>query len=280
MGLRAGGPFPLPQCLVGDFLEIGFIFSQRMRKFLMTPAKTSPEPRTYRTRMARAGLVGFRVAVKETDLMILAQKDLSCAARSLIIQERQQLEGYGQKHPEFFTTLTPFPPDPYAPPLVRDMISAGTAAGVGPMAAVAGAIAARVGQALRAFTEEIIVENGGDIFMHLKHPATVSLFAGRSPLSHRVGLKIYPDRETWGVCTSSGTVGPSLSFGRADAACVVAGDAALADACATALGNRVPDASGIDKALEWLGSIPDIIGGVVIIGEHLGAWGNIELVPL
>ena len=246
----------------------------------MTPPKNSQQPRTYRTRMARFGLVGFRVPVKEIDLMILADQDLSREVRSLVIQERQQLEAYGQKHPEFFTTLTPLPPDPYAPPLVRNMISAGAAAGVGPMAAVAGAIAARVGEALRAFSDEVIIENGGDIFMYLKHPATVSLFAGRSPLSHKVGLKIYPDRETWGVCTSSGTVGPSLSFGRADAACVVAGDAALADACATELGNRVPDASGVNKGLEWLEGIPGIIGGVVIVGEHLGAWGHIELVPL
>jgi ApbE superfamily uncharacterized protein (UPF0280 family) len=246
----------------------------------MTPPKTSQQLRTYRTRMARSGLVRFRVAVKETDLMILAEKDLSHEVRSLVIQERQQLEAYGQKHLEFFTTLTPFPPDPYAPPLVRDMIAAAATAGVGPMAAVAGAIAARVGEALRAFSDETIIENGGDIFMILKHPATVSLYAGRSPLSHRVGLRIYPDQESWGVCTSSGTVGPSLSFGRADAACVVAADAALADACATALGNRVPDASAVNEGLEWLGGIPGIIGGVVIVGEHLGACGHIELVPL
>jgi ApbE superfamily uncharacterized protein (UPF0280 family) len=251
-----------------------------LRKLSMISPKISQEPRTYRTRMVRSGLVGFRVAVKETDLMILAQQDLSREVRSLVIQERQQLEGYAQNHPEFLTMLTPFPPDPYAPPLVRDMINAGTVAGVGPMAAVAGAIAARIGEALRAFTDEVIIENGGDIFMRLKHPATVSLSAGRSPLSHKVGLKIYPDRETWGVCTSSGTVGHSLSFGRADAACVVAAEAALADACATELGNRVSDASAVNKALEWLEGIPGIIGGVVIVGEHLGAWGHIELVPL
>jgi ApbE superfamily uncharacterized protein (UPF0280 family) len=246
----------------------------------MTPVRLSHQPRTYRTRMARTGLVGFRVAVKETDLMILAQRDLSAEVRSLVIQERQQLEAYGQQHPEFFSALAPWPTDPYAPPLVRTMIGAAAVAGVGPMAAVAGAIAARVGEALRVYSDEVIVENGGDIFMHLKHSATVSLYAGRSPLSHKVGLKINPDRETWGVCTSSGTVGPSLSFGRADAACVVAVDAALADACATALGNRVPEASAINEALGWLGGIPGLTGGVVIVGEHLGAWGQIELVSL
>jgi len=74
--------------------------------------------------MGREGLVGFRVAVRETDLMILAQRDLAAEARGLVIQERQQLEAYIQQHPDFATTLTPFPPDLYAPPLVRDMLRA------------------------------------------------------------------------------------------------------------------------------------------------------------
>lgn len=238
------------------------------------------QPRTYRTRMGREGLVDFRVGVKETDLMILARRDLAHEAREVIIQERQQLEAYIQQHPDFLTTLSPCPSDLYAPPLVRDMLRAGAAAGVGPMAAVAGAIAARVGQALLAFTDEVIVENGGDIFMHLHRPATVSLLAGRSPLSHKLGLKIPPKPETWGVCTSSGTVGHSLSLGQADAACVVAADTALADACATALGNRVTKATDINEALDWLGGIPGLSGALVVVGEHLGAWGRIELVPL
>jgi uncharacterized protein len=239
-----------------------------------------PQPRTYRTRMGREGLVGFRVAVKETDLMILAPRDLSVEGRGLIIQERQQLEAYIQQQPEFLTALTPWPPDPYAPPLVREMIRAAAPAGVGPMAAVAGAIAARVGQALLAFTDEVIVENGGDIFMHLSRPATVALYAGRSPLSHKVGLKIPAKPETWGVCTSSGTVGHSLSLGQADAVCVVSADTALADACATALGNRVTNASAIHEALDWVAGIPGLTGALVVVGEHLGAWGQIELVPL
>jgi uncharacterized protein len=247
----------------------------------MTSRPSAPQPRTYRTRMAREGLVGFRVAVKETDLMVLAGRDLSQEVRSLIIQERQRLEAYIQQHPEFLTTLAPWPEDPYAPALVRDMIRAGAAAGVGPMAAVAGAIAHRVGQALLAFSDEAIVENGGDIFLHVKGPATVSLYAGPSPLSHRVGLKITPEgTNTWGVCTSSGTVGHSLSFGRADAACVVAPDAALADACATGLGNRVTDASAIQEALDWAAAIPGLRGAVVIVGDRLGVWGDLELVPL
>ncbi len=238
------------------------------------------EPRTYRTRMARAGLVGFRVAVKETDLWVLASRDFTPEVREVVFQERRQLEAYITRHPGFLTALTPWPDDPFAPRVVRDMITAAAAVGVGPMAAVAGALAARVGQILAPFSPEVIVENGGDLYLALAGPATVALFAGQSSLSHRVGLKIDPALSPLGVCTSSATVGHSLSFGRADAACVLAASPALADAAATALGNRVQGPDTIAPALEWAAGLPDLLGAVVIVGEKLGAWGRVELVPL
>ena len=238
------------------------------------------EPRTYRARMARPGLVGFRVAVRETELWVLAARDFSPEVRELVIQERQQLEAYIAGRPDFLTTLTPWPADPFAPPVVREMIEAAAAAGVGPMAAVAGALAARVGRQLLPLSPEVIVENGGDIFLAITQPATVALFAGKSPLSHRVGLKIDPSLSPLGVCTSSATVGHSLSFGRADAACVLAPSAALADAAATALGNRVQGPDTIAFALAWAAALPNILGAVIIVGEKLGAWGQVELVPL
>jgi len=238
------------------------------------------EPRTYRTRMARSGLVGFRVQVRQTDLWVMAARDFSRQVREAVVQERRQLEAYIEAHPGFAEALAPWPEDAGAPPVVREMIRAGAKVGVGPMAAVAGALAQRVGQALAPLSDEVIVENGGDIFLRVLAPATVALFAGDSPLSHRVGLKIDPAWGPLGVCTSSGTVGHSLSFGRADAACVAAPDAALADACATALGNRVPDAGAIPAALEWAATVPEILGAVVIVGDKLGAWGKVELAPL
>jgi ApbE superfamily uncharacterized protein (UPF0280 family) len=230
--------------------------------------------------MARSGLTGFRVAVKETDLWVLACRDFSAEVRDLVIQERQQLEAYIVRYPDFLTSLVPRPEDPFAPPLVREMIEAAAAAGVGPMAAVAGALAAQVGRGLATLSPEVIVENGGDIYLAITQPATVALFAGKSPLSHRVGLNLDPALSPLGVCTSSATVGHSLSFGRADAACVLARSAALADAAATALGNRVQGPESVGKALEWVASLPEILGAVVIVGEKLGAWGQVELVPL
>ena len=240
----------------------------------------APEPRTYRTRMARPGLAGFRVMVRETDLWVLAARDFSAEVRDLVIQERTQLEAYIARHPDFLTTLVPWPADPFAPAVVREMIEAAAAAGVGPMAAVAGALAARVGRHLAPLSREVIVENGGDIFLAIDHPATVALFAGASPLSHRVGLNLDPSLSPLGVCTSSASVGHSLSFGRADAACVLAGSAALADAAATAVGNRVQGPDTIAAALAWAATLPDLLGVIIIVGEKLGAWGRVELAPL
>jgi ApbE superfamily uncharacterized protein (UPF0280 family) len=236
--------------------------------------------RYYRTRMARGSLTGFQVKINETDLMILAQQELSQIATSVVLQERRQLEHYIANHPGFLESLTPWPEDPLAPQLVKVMIRAGAQVNVGPMAAVAGAIAAAVGRELLNYSPEVIVENGGDIFLKISDPASVALYAGNSPLSMKVGLLIPAAQTPLGVCTSSGTVGHSLSLGRADAACVLAADTALADAAATALGNRVKKPADIPLALEWLAGAPGILGGVVIAGEKLGVWGELELRPL
>ena len=230
--------------------------------------------------MAGGRLTGFQIKIHETDLMILASQEYREVATAVVLQERRQLEHYIASHPGFLESLSPWPEDPLAPRIVKEMIQASARVNVGPMAAVAGAIAGAVGRALLDHSPEVIVENGGDIFLKISQPATVALYAGHSPLSMRVGILLAAAMTPLGVCTSSGTVGHSLSLGRADAACVLAADTALADAAATALGNRVKVPTDIPAALEWLAEIPDILGGVVIAGDKLGAWGELELRPL
>jgi ApbE superfamily uncharacterized protein (UPF0280 family) len=150
------------------------------------------------------------------------------------------------------------------------------------MAAVAGAIAGRVGRDLldRGKTGEIIVENGGDIFVATRTEARIGIFAGASPLSGKVGIVVPAGQMPVGVCTSSGTVGHSLSFGKADAVTVVAGCTALADAVATAVGNVVKEKRDIDSGLSLARDIEGISGVVIIIGDKIGAWGDIELISL
>jgi ApbE superfamily uncharacterized protein (UPF0280 family) len=235
------------------------------------------EHRTYRDYSSSEGLVSFTVEVKDTDLFISAERKLDKEALDAAIRARSILETYIQDRPEFLTSLVPIAGDPLAPPLVRAMLQASYACNVGPMAAVAGAVADYVGAELLKHSREVIVENGGDIFFKIGRPITVGIFAGTSPLSERIGITIKPSIEPFGICTSSGTVGPSLSFGTADAATIRAKSAALADAAASAVGNAVKTADDIQRALDFGQSLGCIDGLVIIKDDRLGIWGNMEL---
>jgi uncharacterized protein len=238
------------------------------------------EPRDYRTPLHVEGLVSFTVTVKETDLFVLAQQNLEEITRDLVLKHRGYLENYIARFQTFATTLVPWPLTGPFPLVVNDMVSAGNAAGVGPMAAVAGAIAERVGLDLLPYSDEVVIENGGDIFIKTNEPVSVGILAGQSPLSHQVGLRIDSTRKPMGVCTSSGTVGHSLSFGKADAVCVVSGSCALADAAATAIGNHVQSNKDISAGIEIGRKICGVEGIVIIKDDRIGAWGALELIPL
>jgi ApbE superfamily uncharacterized protein (UPF0280 family) len=227
--------------------------------------------------MAAEGLVAFDVQVKQTDLRILAESDLSEQALRSVRIVRRTLEKWIARDRDFIAALSPLSCPVDAPKVIREMCAAGQAAGVGPMAAVAGAIAERVARDLSAFSPNVIVENGGDTFLMGDRERLVSIFAGRSPLSQRLALVVPPERQPLSVCTSSGTVGPSMSFGQADAAVIVARNAALADGVATAVGNRVRKPADVGPAVEWASSIPGLIHVVAILGEHMAAWGALEL---
>lgn len=239
-------------------------------------------PRTYREWL-RSELHSFEVRVGESDLLIGAESargGLRALAKEALRAVRADLEAYLHRDRGFQAALVPYQPHPDAPPIAHEMAEAAGRCGVGPMAAVAGAVAEHVGRELLAHTPQVVVENGGDIFLHTSRPRVAAIYAGASPLSGRLGLRLSRLDQPLGLCTSSGTVGPSLSFGRADAAIVLATSAALADAAATALGNRARAAADLEPALEFLGQVEGVLGGVVVIGSHLGAWGEVKLVRL
>lgn len=241
---------------------------------------TEAQERIYRKRVTAKGLVSFHVAVKETDLWVSADRRLEEETRDLVFDYRHQLERYIQSHPDFLTTLQPYREDPYAPLLVRKMIEVTRGIGVGPMASVAGAIAEYVAEGLLQWTEQVIVENGGDIFLKVNRPVTVSMLAGESSLSGKIGLMIPKEKMPLGICSSSGTVGHSLSLGIADLVCILSSSAVLADGAATALGNRIKSKKDLEKITTWADPVRGILGGLVILGDKMATWGDIELVAL
>jgi ApbE superfamily uncharacterized protein (UPF0280 family) len=235
------------------------------------------EPRTYRHWIEGKDLVPFSVTVKETDLYIRATANLQRKAHQLVLKYRYQIEGYIKRNPSFLTSLKPLPTPKFAPDIVKQMSEAARMAGVGPMASVAGAVAENVGKELLAFSPEIIVENGGDIYLKSLLKRTIGIFAGESPLTGKIGLEISAHDTPLGICTSSGTVGHSLSYGKADAVVALSPSATLADAAATAIGNRVSKAGDIDSAIEFGKSISGLKGIVIIKGDKIGAWGEVKL---
>jgi len=236
------------------------------------------EPRTYRHWIKDTDLVSFNVVVKETDLHIRAHHNLEADALEAVTECRSPLERYIEAHPLFLSSLEPVSVEENAPDIVKDMAQAARLTGVGPMAAVAGAVAEVVGKKLLAHSPEIIVENGGDIFMKSLKKRVIGIYAGPSPFTGKIALEVEPEMTPLGICTSSGTVGHSLSFGMADAVIVLSSSTALADAAATAIGNRVISAGDVAVEVEHARMIPGLLGAVVIKDDRIGLWGQIKIV--
>jgi ApbE superfamily uncharacterized protein (UPF0280 family) len=238
------------------------------------------EKRTYRNLVKTDDLVKFEVVVKETDLLVRAESILSNETRESILKYRHQLETYITMNPEFQRSLIPLGEDLHAPEVVREMIRVSQLARVGPMAAVAGAMAEWVSKDLLKLSREVITENGGDIYLSTARERTIGIYAGQSPLSLKIGIVIEPEESPLGICTSSGTVGRSLSFGKADAVCILSKSAALADAAATAVGNIVQKKKDIELGLQRGREIEGVLGVLIIVGEKMGIWGSIKLTEL
>lgn len=241
--------------------------------------------RSYREKFRQDDLYHFQVVAKQTDLDIAVRRErfspeMARFAQEMVLKQRELLEKYIEEDHAFLHSLVPCHLKPGAPPIAVDMAEAARLAEVGPMAAVAGAFAHYIGSALARRSRDVIVENGGDIYIRSTRQRRIGIFAGRSPLSNRLALSIRPADTPLGVCTSSGTVGPSLSLGSADAVVILAPSAILADAVATAAGNLVQTKDDVQKAAEFATGVQGVTGALVIKDDRLAACGKLKIVPL
>ncbi len=236
------------------------------------------EERKYREWVKNNELITTKVMEEETDILVSGAIDLSTQAGESVSKYRRQIKDYIRKCKNFLTALEPIEVYDDAPQIVKEMASAAKIANVGPMAAVAGALAEYVGNDLLKFSDQIIIENGGDIFMKVRNKKLMGIYAGNSPFTGKIGIQIEPEQTPIGICTSSGTVGHSLSFGRADAAVILSKRTALADAVATATGNIIKTEDDIHKGIDFAKSINGIEGVIIIVGSKIGIWGNVRIV--
>ena len=238
------------------------------------------ENRIYRKEHSKKGLVSFNITVKETNLNIQAETDLKDIALNAVLESRDKIENYIRYCPEFASSLIPIQPHIPGSRIITEMLEASRLANVGPMAAVAGAVAEYTGKSLLKHSREVIVENGGDVFIKTDSETISTIYAGKSPLSMKLGIKFKKYDKAFGLCTSSGTIGHSKSFGKADSATILSDSCTLADAVATQVGNIVKSNKDIQAGLDFGKSIPGVRGIVIIIGKNIGLWGEMELVKL
>ena len=236
--------------------------------------------RSYRSRFSNDGRRWFCVKFLESDLWIGVDSGSYRASMeedvyTFLVDLRRQMDAYLLMDPQYKAALTPYDAGLEAPVILKEMSRISHKTGIGPMSAVAGAVAKHVADFLG--TKEVIVENGGDIYAKATSDMDISVFAGQSPLSEKVGLHIPAAVFPCGICTSSGTVGPSLSLGRADAMMIVCQDVLLADSYATAMANRIKTVNDLQPVIEQIQNNPEILGALAVKDDKLAVCGLYEL---
>jgi len=222
-----------------------------------------PQSRTYRAFTYREAVL--RICCSRFDVVTAE-----------IVRQRHLLEDYLRRHPEFQRSLVPIEVYPDAPEIAVHMAWAAGVAGVGPMAAVAGAMAQWAAKAaMAAGAEETIVDNGGDLYLKAVEPVVVALGTGTAKLADRLAFRVEPEETPISICSSSGKMGHSMSLGHCDLATVVAEDAALADAAATQAANLVGSPDDVDAAVARIGSLEGIAGVLIVKDDRIGLAGRL-----
>lgn len=240
--------------------------------------------RSYRSRFSDDQRRWLCVKFLESDLWIGVDSGSYSASMeadtyAMLVDLRRSMDAYLLMDPAYKAALTPYDAGLEAPDILKEMSRVSHKTGIGPMSAVAGAVALRVADFIKSKfgVNEVIVENGGDIYAEASSDMDISVFAGQSPLSERVGLHIPATAFPLGICTSSGTVGPSLSLGRADAMMIICKDALMADSYATAMANRIKTVNDLQPVVEQIQNIPEILGALAVKDDKLAVCGLYEL---
>ena len=220
---------------------------------------------------------------KESNVTIISDSKVAINhAKNAFYHNRTILENYINKHPLFERSFEPvkiFSSEP----IIQIMAKASELYHVGPMAAIAGALADLMLLEMKYKKPDFIpantalVENGGEIAIDSETDMKIALYAGENRLNLNLGFLITKKDCPLGIATSSATIGHAVSLGRADAATIFCNNAVNADAAATKIANSVQGDDiehSIKKALDTVDDIPDIRGALICRGDKIGYVGN------
>jgi len=242
------------------------------------------EARTYRNSLSRERFQSFAIQQETADLWIGVdpnsfQDDMADVAVAALRSALDELNAYGTANPLFKKSLKPCSVQDDAPAMIRHLAAAGEKAGVGPMAAVGGLLSETIGRALleNFSIGELVVENGGNLFVKLQDPLVLSIFAGESPLSGMAGMEVLPEQTPLGVCTFTQADKSPMDYGKADAVMIACGDAVLADALTSGFGNRIKKPADVENVLNRTENVPEILAAVLVCDDQIGIRGEFEL---
>lgn len=242
------------------------------------------EPRTYRNSFSNERFHSFVIRHQTADLWIgvdpaAFQNEMADVALAILKSILDELEAYGTANPIFKKSLKPCSVEEDAPATIRQLAAAGEKAGVGPMAAVGGLLSETVGrELLENFSlGELVVENGGKLFVKLQNPLVLSIFAGESPLSGMGGMEILPEQTPLGIGTFTQADRSPMEYGKADAVMIACKEAALSDALTTGFANRIKKPADVENVLNRTEIVPEILAAVLVCGDQIGVRGEFEL---
>ncbi|HID42696.1 MAG TPA: UPF0280 family protein [Archaeoglobaceae archaeon] len=220
----------------------------------------------------------LEVAFGESDLFISLDKGIEKEkAKEILKKYYTKIENYIKENPRFFSSLAPLEEDKDAPSIVKDMFACSRLTGIGPFSCVAGAIAFYVGKELLNFSSEVIVENGGDIFLKINEDKKIGVYLGEKFPKKYLTLKIKKRDYPFGIASSSSYLGHSLNFGRVDLLMVIAKNSIIADGFATALSNRTKEERDVEEILEFVKNNPSLEGILIFFEGKIFLWGDFEI---
>lgn len=217
----------------------------------------------------------MNICVGQTDMDVVADENLRETIYEYVVEARAIIEEKISMDSFFALTYDSYKPENRDHPLIRSMCEASVLAGVGPMASVAGAVADyTICHLVENGCCYAVLDNGGDIAMISDRDVVVRVFSGNDSVDG-IGMAVGPFDGVLSICSSSGKIGHSVSFGDADVCTVVSSDPVLADACATAMGNRISDGDDLSEALERTCEVKGVRGCFASINGLVASCGDI-----
>ncbi|MGE5227794.1 MAG: hypothetical protein ACM3OO_13045 [Planctomycetaceae bacterium] len=223
-------------------------------------------------RLLRRRPKSFDIQVQDLVLRITAPDDFAEESRAAALSFWEQLQSYGLRDPAFRGSKRPLDKVASdAPPIVKEVVAAAAAAGVGPMFSFRGAVVDEVGRFLAAQISEVTVACDGDYFLKAKRRLRLAVKRrGGEPIT----VALEPTGRGIGVST---TLGRGRQGAGPDGLAVIAQTCMLADAAAAGVQACLPKPDGFGMALHYLHRVPGVHGGVVVIGDRIGVSGHVEI---